>query len=76
MLASEASFGYEDILNTQVVRFNGHKVNNLREVVALVDTCKDGYLDFDLEYNQKVILDVKKVGGICGRRMVTVMSFG
>lgn len=39
---------------------NGKKVNNLRELVAMVDSCTSGYLDFDLDYNQKVVLSAKK----------------
>ena len=34
--------------------FNGQKIYNLSQLVGLVDACKDEYLMFDLDYNQKV----------------------
>ena len=51
--------GYEDIVNTQAKTFNGKPFANLKELVKLVDECKEDYLRFDLEYNQMVILEAK-----------------
>lgn len=39
---------------TQVASLNGQKIYNLAQLVQLVDSCKDEYLHFDLDYNQKV----------------------
>ena len=47
VLANDVTFGYEEVLNTQVVGLNGAKVGNMRELAALVDACT-GVLDFDL----------------------------
>jgi len=56
VLASEVNIGYEDIINTQVISLNGRKVNNLKDLVVMVEHCGDEYLNFDLDYNQKVVL--------------------
>lgn len=42
------------LMAVQVETLNGVKVNNMRDLVRLVDECEDGYLHFDLDYNQKV----------------------
>ncbi|CAD7704517.1 unnamed protein product [Ostreobium quekettii] len=59
VLAADLSIGYEDIVNTQVLALNGQKIHSLRTLVDLVDSCKDKYLHFDLDYNQKVVLEAK-----------------
>lgn len=56
VLAADVNIGYEEILNTQVLAVNGHKVANLAELVKLVDACQEEYIDLDLDYNQKVVL--------------------
>lgn len=40
----------------QVVSLNGTPVRNLRHLVSLVENCSSPYLDFFLEYNQRVVL--------------------
>jgi hypothetical protein len=54
VLANEVNIGYEDILNTQVLQLNGKRIVNMRDLVAAVDSCREEYLHFDLDYNQKV----------------------
>lgn len=44
---------------SQVLALNGQKIHSLRRLVNLVDSCKDKYLHFDLDYNQKVVLETK-----------------
>ncbi len=52
VLANEVSIGYEDIVNTAVKAVNGTEINNLKQLVDLVQGCRDKYLRLDLEYNQ------------------------
>lgn len=52
VLANEVSIGYEDIVNTAVKAVNGTEINNLKQLVELVQGCRDKYLRLDLEYNQ------------------------
>lgn len=40
----------------QVLSLNGEKVTDLRTLVKLVDSCERDYIEFELEYNQKVVL--------------------
>ncbi|KAI8465037.1 MAG: trypsin-like cysteine/serine peptidase domain-containing protein [Monoraphidium minutum] len=56
VLATDVNIGYEDVLNTTAVTFNGEKIYNLAQLVKLVDACADEYLHFDLDYNQKIVL--------------------
>lgn len=43
VLACDATLGYEDIYNVQVLRFNGTPIRNLRHLAELVMSCKDQY---------------------------------
>lgn len=52
VLANDATIGYEDIINTPVKAVNGTAVNNMRQLVELVQRCKERFLRLDLEYNQ------------------------
>lgn len=38
----------------QVMGVNGRPVNNLKELVAMVDSCTEPFLNFDLDHHQKV----------------------
>lgn len=59
VLVADANVGYEDVVNTQVVRVNGQKATNLRDLVRIVESTTSDYLRFDLEYNQVIVLDKK-----------------
>lgn len=61
MLASEATLGYEDIFNVQLLRFNGVAVQNLRHLSTLVTECTEHYMRFDLEYNEVVVIETAAV---------------
>lgn len=52
VLANDATIGYEDIINTPVKAVNGTAINNMRQLVDIVQQCKERYLRLDLEYNQ------------------------
>jgi PDZ domain len=62
VLASEINVGYEEIVNTQVNALNGHAINNLSDLVEAVESSREKYLKFDLEYNQTIVLETK----VCG----------
>ncbi|CAL4986956.1 unnamed protein product [Urochloa decumbens] len=59
VLAADINIGYEDISNSQVVSFNGQPVKNLKNLVTMVETCKDKFFKFGLEFGQIVILETK-----------------
>ncbi|XP_050382706.1 protease Do-like 9 [Argentina anserina] len=59
VLVADINIGYEDIVNTQVLAFNGKPVKNLKNLATMVESCDDEYLKFDLDYNQMVALQTK-----------------
>ncbi|KAG6715973.1 hypothetical protein I3843_04G022800 [Carya illinoinensis] len=59
VLVADINIGYEDIVNTQVLAFNGKPVKNLKSLASMVESCDDEYLKFDLEYQQIVVLRTK-----------------
>ncbi|XP_050223077.1 protease Do-like 9 [Mercurialis annua] len=56
VLVADINIGYEDIVNTEVVAFNGKPVKNLKNLASMVESCNDEFLKFDLEYQQIVVL--------------------
>ncbi|KAL4539598.1 hypothetical protein Ndes2437B_g02038 [Nannochloris sp. 'desiccata'] len=74
VLAADVNVGYEELCNTQVLKVNGIKINNMRDLVAAVENNKNknrngtddsnstekSFLRFDLEYNQLVYMDKKE----------------
>ncbi|KAL2936074.1 Protease Do-like 9 [Bienertia sinuspersici] len=56
VLVADINIGYEEIVNTQVLGFNGNPVRNLKSLANLVESCNDEFLKFDLDYDQIVVL--------------------
>uniref|UniRef100_A0A5B7BLY0 Putative Protease Do-like 9 n=1 Tax=Davidia involucrata TaxID=16924 RepID=A0A5B7BLY0_DAVIN len=59
VLVADINIGYEDIVNTQVLAFNGKSITNLKSLASMVETCDEEFLKFDLEYQQIVVLRTK-----------------
>lgn len=59
VLVADINIGYEDIVNTQVLAFNGKPVKNLKSLANMVESCTDEFLKFELEYEQIVVLRTK-----------------
>ncbi|KAL5747253.1 hypothetical protein ACOSP7_024253 [Xanthoceras sorbifolium] len=59
VLVADINIGYEDIVNTQVLAFNGKPVKNLKSLAKMVENCDDEFLKFELEYDQIVVLRSK-----------------
>ncbi|KAJ9140354.1 hypothetical protein P3X46_031013 [Hevea brasiliensis] len=59
VLVADINIGYEDIVNTQVLAFNGKPVKNLKSLANMVESCDDEFLKFELEYEQIVALQTK-----------------
>ncbi|KAH0775107.1 hypothetical protein KY290_012244 [Solanum tuberosum] len=59
VLVADINIGYEELVNTQVIAFNGKPVKNLKSLANMVEACKEEYLKFDLDYNQIVVLQTK-----------------
>ncbi|PSC74876.1 Protease Do-like 9 [Micractinium conductrix] len=57
VLAADANVGFEEVVNTQVLKVNGQPINNLKDLVSVIGAATGQYISFDLEYNQLVILD-------------------
>lgn len=56
VLACDATLGYEDYCNVQLLMFNGFPVKNLRHLIELVSDCADEYMRFDLAYKVRLRL--------------------
>lgn len=61
VLACEATLGYEDYCNVQVLKFNGTPVRNLRHLTELVSECQEKYMRFDLAYREVITLKTDMV---------------
>ncbi|KAF3437081.1 hypothetical protein FNV43_RR19834 [Rhamnella rubrinervis] len=59
VLVADINIGYEDIVNTQVHALNGKPVKNLKNLAAMVESCNDEFLKFDLAHQQIVVLQTK-----------------
>ncbi|CAD6339714.1 unnamed protein product [Miscanthus lutarioriparius] len=59
VLVADINIGYEDIVNIQVLAFNGTPVKNLKHLVTMLEECDDAFLKFDLDYDQLVVLETK-----------------
>ncbi|CAI7880690.1 unnamed protein product, partial [Closterium sp. NIES-54] len=60
VLVADVNIGYEEVVNTQVVGFNGEPVKNLLQLARLVDDCTDPFMKFDLDYDQVLVLETAK----------------
>ena len=54
VLACDATLGYEEMHNTQVLRFNGTKIRNLAHLAELTTTCTQPFMRFDLDLDVRV----------------------
>ncbi|CAA6670070.1 unnamed protein product [Spirodela intermedia] len=46
VLVADINIGYEEIVNTQVLSFNGKPVKNLKGLATLVENCNEEFLQF------------------------------
>jgi len=61
VLGDEVNVGYQNFDPMVLVSINGKKVHNLREVVELVESCKDEYITFEFEGDIPVTLNIGKL---------------
>ncbi|CAO2818242.1 unnamed protein product [Amaranthus hypochondriacus] len=59
VLVADINIGYEEIVNTHVLKFNGKPVKNLKSLANMVESCEDEFMKFDLDYDQIVVLRTK-----------------
>ncbi|GJN00216.1 hypothetical protein PR202_ga17630 [Eleusine coracana subsp. coracana] len=59
VLVADINIGYEEIVNIQVLTFNGTPVKNLKHLATMVEQCNEEFMKFDLEYDQVVVLETK-----------------
>ncbi|XP_075100304.1 protease Do-like 9 [Nicotiana tabacum] len=59
VLVADINIGYEELVNTQVLAFNGKPIKNLKSLANMVEACKEEYMKFDLDYDQIVVLQTK-----------------
>uniref|UniRef100_A0A0A9EZ86 Protease Do-like PDZ domain-containing protein n=1 Tax=Arundo donax TaxID=35708 RepID=A0A0A9EZ86_ARUDO len=52
VLVADINIGYEEIVNIQVLAFNGTPVKNLKHLATMVEQCDEEFLKFDLDYDQ------------------------
>ncbi len=61
VLGDEVNVGYQNFDSMVLVAINGKKVRNLREVVEIVESCKDEYITFEFENDIPVTLNIGKL---------------
>ena len=61
VLGDEVNVGYQNFDSMVLDSINGKKVHNLREVVELVESCRDEYITFEFEGDVPVTLNVGKL---------------
>ena len=61
VLDDEVNVGYQNFDSMVLVAINGKKVRNLREVVEIVESCKDEYITFEFENDIPVTLNIGKL---------------
>ena len=61
VLGDEVNVGYQNFDSMVLDSINGKKVHNLREVVELVESCKDEYITFEFEGDIPVTLNIGKL---------------
>ena len=61
VLGDEVNVGYQNFDSMVLVSINGKKVRNLREVVEMVENCKDEYITFEFENDIPVTLNIGKL---------------
>ncbi|TVU11904.1 hypothetical protein EJB05_45514 [Eragrostis curvula] len=59
VLVADINIGYEEIVNIQVLAFNGTPVKNLKHLATMVEQCNEEFMKFDLDYDQVVVLETK-----------------
>jgi len=60
VLASPVTVGYQDICNENVKTFNGTKIRNLRHLSEMTNAIEDGYMEFGLASEDKIVLNAKE----------------
>mmetsp|Transcript_10950 Transcript_10950/g.22820 ORF Transcript_10950/g.22820 Transcript_10950/m.22820 type:complete len:309 (-) Transcript_10950:286-1212(-) len=71
VLAADVNVGYEDIVNTQVLAFNGNPISTLRDLACLIKRNTHKYLRFDLEHSQMVVLEAEEVAAASSQILAT-----
>ena len=62
VLACDATVGFEDVTNEQVIKFNGQAVKNLLHLVRMIQAAEgEEFLVFDLDHDEVLVLDGKQV---------------
>ena len=56
VLVTDITVGYEDIINTKLMSFNGESITNLRQLSNLVAESQSTFLRFELEDSRLVVL--------------------
>uniref|UniRef100_J3MCQ9 Protease Do-like PDZ domain-containing protein n=2 Tax=Oryza brachyantha TaxID=4533 RepID=J3MCQ9_ORYBR len=59
VLVADINIGYEEIVNIQVLAFNGKTIKNLKHLATMVEACSEEFLKFDMDYEQLVVLETK-----------------
>ncbi|KAG8094203.1 hypothetical protein GUJ93_ZPchr0012g18789 [Zizania palustris] len=59
VLVADINIGYEEIVNIQVLAFNGKPVKNLKHLATMVEDCDEEFLKFDMDHYQVVVLATK-----------------
>lgn len=61
VLSDMVNTGYQDIENEIVTEVNGHRVQNMHDLIEAFETCQDPYFIITTKNNTEIILDREKV---------------
>eukprot|EP00871_Galdieria_phlegrea_P002145 jgi/Galph1/2931/GphlegSOOS_G1600.1 len=59
VLHARINVGYEYLTNTELIYFNGTRVENLAHLARLIDDTEEEFLRFDLEFDEVIVVQKK-----------------
>jgi hypothetical protein len=57
VLNAKINVGYEYLTNTELLKFNGTRVENLCHLAQLIDETNEEFLRFDLEFDEVIVIE-------------------
>ena len=61
VLADEVNLGYQRVGADIVSTVNGVKITSLRQLAALIDSQKEGFLEIVLQNGMRLVMDIARV---------------
>jgi len=61
ILPSELNVGYHDIYDKVVISINGNRINNMKDLISLIESDEDEFVDIKLANNRRIVLNKRKI---------------